>query len=350
VRRPGVVLLRLCAGALLATVGLAPAGLGAGAGRAATSEAAENSLLLLLDASGSMRESAGGGQTRIAAAKAALDDLVGELPETSNVGLRVYGATKDTGCDDTQLVAPVAPLDRGALRRSIAGVTPRGDTPIGASLRAAAKDLEGAPGRTTIVLVSDGEDNCAPPQPCDVARDLAAQGLDLRVEAIGFQVGPAARAQLACIAKVTGGSYLDAPDARALTGQLQALSLRAYRDFVPIGAPITGSADPTAAPEMTPGAWVDELAPGETRSYAVDVTSGERRSHPQRPRWHRVRPWFGEPDGRDLHRLRHGDRRPGGAGRRGRLHPAGCAHPDRPAAVRLRAGGQHPGDPLLPGR
>jgi Ca-activated chloride channel family protein len=196
---------------------------------------------------------------------------VRELPATSNVGLRVYGARKDTGCDDTELIAPVAPLDRASLRRSIAGFSPRGDTPIGASLREAAADLANAPGRRTVVLVSDGEDNCSPPAPCDVARELSKQGFDLRVEAIGFQVNAAARAQLACIAKATGGSYYDAPDSRALTGQLQALSLRAYRDFEPIGAPISGTADAASAPAMTPGPWVDELAPGESRSYAIDV-------------------------------------------------------------------------------
>ena len=110
--------------------------------------------------------------------------------------------------------------------------------------------------------------------PCSWCWTLAEQGLDLRVEAIGFQVGAEARKQLACVAKVTGGSYFDAPDARSLCGQLQALSLRAFRDFKPIGVPITGTPDAASAPEMTPGAWVDELAPGESRSYAIEVTDG----------------------------------------------------------------------------
>jgi Ca-activated chloride channel homolog len=271
VRRSRTLATRLLAGAVFAAVALAPALAGAGPATATTG-AAHNSLLLLLDASGSMRDNAGGGQTRIAAAKQALNGLVSQLPATSTVGIRVFGATKDHGCDDTQLIAPVAPLDRPALLMAIRRFSPRGDTPIGASLRAAAKDLKNAPGRKTVVLVSDGEDNCAPPAPCDVARQLSKQGLDLRVEAIGFQVNAAARAQLACIAKATGGSYFDAPDARALTGQLTALSLRAYRDFQPIGTPITGTADATSAPTMTPGPWVDELAPGESRSYAVDIT------------------------------------------------------------------------------
>ncbi len=221
-----------------------------------------------------MAESAGGGQTKIAAAKKALNSLVTDLPNRSNVGLRVYGATKDHGCDDTTLVSPIGPLDRPGLRQAIRGFQPRGDTPIGRSLKAAANDLKDAPGRKTVVLVSDGEDTCTPPSPCDVARELRKQGVDLRVEAIGFQVGAAARNQLACVAKVTGGSYYDAPDSRALTGQLQALSLRAFRSYEPLGVPITGTPDAAGAPEMTPGAWVDELAPGETRNYTVDVTNG----------------------------------------------------------------------------
>lgn len=259
--------------AVLAPVAATGAGTRSGAA-ASAGEQADNSLLLLLDASGSMREGAGGGRTRIQAAKSALRDLVAELPASSDVGLRVYGATKDTGCDDTTLVAPVRPLDRAGLRRAIDRFQPRGDTPIGASLRAAAKDLRDAPGRRTVVLVSDGEDTCAPPEPCEVAEELAAQGLDLRVEAIGFQVGAAARRQLACIAKATGGSYFDAPDAGALTAQLQALSLRAFRPFRPTGAPVEGAADAAAAPELTPGAWVDDLAPGESKFYRLDVPDG----------------------------------------------------------------------------
>jgi Ca-activated chloride channel homolog len=271
------VLARLCALLTFASVALAPveAVVVATASASATSgTSAKNSLLLLFDASGSMRESAGGGLTKIAAAKRALNDVVRQLPATSNVGLRVYGATKDHGCDDTTLVHPVTQLDRAGLRAAIRGFQPRGDTPIGASLRAAAKDLADKPGRKTIVLVSDGEDTCTPPSTCAVARELKRQGVDLRVESIGFRVNAVARAQLSCVAKVTGGSYYDAPDSRALTGQLEALSLRAFRTFTPLGTPITGTPDAAGAPAMAPGAWVDELAPGETRTYTIDVPDG----------------------------------------------------------------------------
>lgn len=71
-------------------------------------------LLLIMDASGSMNASDGGGGTKIQAAKSALNGVVDALPEDSLVGLRVYGhripnTDKARGCKDTELIAPVGP-------------------------------------------------------------------------------------------------------------------------------------------------------------------------------------------------------------------------------------------------
>lgn len=40
-----------------------------------------------------------------------------------------------------------------------------------------------------IVLVSDGEDTCAPPDPCDIARTLFEQGIFVRIERAGSVYG-----------------------------------------------------------------------------------------------------------------------------------------------------------------
>jgi Ca-activated chloride channel family protein len=53
-------------------------------------------------------------------------------------------------------------------------------TPIGESLRQAAAALP-ADGPRAIGLVSDGIDTCAPPEPCDVAGELAGAGVELAV-------------------------------------------------------------------------------------------------------------------------------------------------------------------------
>jgi len=226
--------------------------------------------LLVLDSSGSMRADDGTGRPKIEAAKAALLQLIDELPDGAPVGLRVYGhrfpnTDRTRGCTDTELLQPVAPLDREALRAAIGSFQATGFTPIGASLEAALNDLGGGAG--TVVLVSDGIDTCAPPSPCAVAQRLAAENVQLRVETVGFQVDPAAVAELSCIADVTGGGYRSVDDAAGL--------LRALREYQVAGIPITGGASAAEAPLLGSGQYRDTIRVGQQRWYAVELEDGE---------------------------------------------------------------------------
>ncbi|WP_327225654.1 VWA domain-containing protein [Streptomyces platensis] len=233
-------------------------------------------MVMVLDSSGSMAGKDGSGSTRIAAARKAVGTVVDALPDGYPTGLRVYGADKPRGCDDTRLAQPVAALDRAGLKRAVARVEPKGDTPIGLSLRKAAADLPRPSGgsigkRTTILLISDGEDTCRTPPPCKVAAQLAASGVDLHIDAIGFQVAGKARAQLECIAKAGNGQYYDAPDARSLARQLQRagqLSADGYRFK---GKRLRGTATRGGAPAMVPGQYLDSIGPNEERYYATDL-------------------------------------------------------------------------------
>ncbi|TCC03653.1 vWA domain-containing protein [Kribbella soli] len=267
--------------ALLAVVGLAIALTSANA--AATPAADPYSpVMVVLDSSGSMKaRDAGGTGTRMDAAKRAVSTMVDGLPAEARVGLTIYGAgtgsagsEKAAGCKDVQVVQPVGAVNKPALKAAVSRAQARGYTPIGQSLRTAAAQLP-AEGQRSIVLVSDGEDTCAPPQPCEVAKELHRQGIDLHVHTIGFRVGAAARAQLACIAQTTGGTYHDADDAGTLTGVLGRVTERALRHYEPVGKPITGTNDPTTAPLVAPGQYVDTLNSQEERFYAVDLKEGE---------------------------------------------------------------------------
>ncbi|MFJ7631130.1 hypothetical protein ACIQZN_32110 [Streptomyces sp. NPDC097595] len=233
---------------------------------------------LVLDLSGSMNQAdAGGGRTRLAAAKQAVTRIIDKAPEQAPLGLRVYGATypgedKKKGCADTQSVLPVATMDRAAradAKSRIAGFEAVGFTPIGVSLRAAAKDL-GTSGERRVILVSDGEDTCAPPPPCEVARELKKQGVDLVVDVIGFRTPRSARTQLKCIADVTGGSYTDSGDGDALTSDLDALFRKEWRTYQATGKPVDGSLDGCRdAPLVTPGQYLDEFTGGRDLYYRV---------------------------------------------------------------------------------
>jgi len=251
-----------------------------GSARAAQSEEEpEPALLLIMDSSGSMNAADGSGGTKIQAAKTALKGVVNALPDDSQVGLRVYGhrvpnTDEKRGCKDTQLVTPVGPLNRGRMKQQIRSFDAKGFTPIGLSLEEGAKDLP-SEGKRTIVLVSDGIDTCAPPPPCKVAKRLSQQGVDLRIDTVGFQVDPRARKELRCIARVAKGSYFDAGSAAELSDRLARLSLRALRTFEVEGTAVTGGSSISSATILESGQFTDTISPGEELYYAVELAEGQ---------------------------------------------------------------------------
>lgn len=236
--------------------------------------------MLVLDASGSMRAPDPGGGTKLDAAKAAVHSFVAAAPPRSRVGLTVYGtgtgssdAEKTAGCADVRTLRGADIIDRAAVNTALDGIEASGYTPIGAALRAAAEALP-KEGPRSIVLVSDGEDTCAPPDPCEVARELERQGARIVVHAIGFGVDGPARKQLTCIAQQTGGTYTDAADGTSLERVLPRVSQAALRTYTPIGAPISGAAAYRDAPIAAPGQYLDTIAQHETKYYALNVPQG----------------------------------------------------------------------------
>jgi Ca-activated chloride channel family protein len=236
--------------------------------------------MVVLDASGSMTGADPAGGSKMDAAKRAVHTFLEAAPDGAPVGLAAYGtgtgnadAERAQGCQDVTVLNPVGPLDRAGLGTAVDGLVPRGYTPIGRSLQVAAEALP-QEGPRSIVLVSDGVDTCAPPEPCDVVRTLAGQGVDLVVHAVGFGVDDEARAQLSCIAQATGGTYTDAPDAGALQRVLPRVTGSALRNYQPAGTPITGAPTVAAAPVAAPGQHLDTIGQKEQRFYAVDVPEG----------------------------------------------------------------------------
>lgn len=244
----------------------------------AVTATSDGRLVLLLDASGSMKETSAGSTTKIEAAKAALGDVVERLPDDAQVGVRVFGATVENrgdagACTDTQNVVPVGPLDKQAVIDAVDEYKPYGETPIGNALKGAAQDL-GSTGKRTIVLLSDGEPTCDP-DPCKVAKELRKSGIDLTVNVVGLNVGGKARSALQCIADAGGGTYygVDQPD--ELASSLVTVAVRALREFQITGDPVSGGATPETALELEPGQYADTVPGGESdRYYTIDKPEG----------------------------------------------------------------------------
>lgn len=246
--------------------------------------------MLVFDASGSMRADDVGGRSRMEVAKEAVTTLVPMLPDDAAVGLMTYGnsdaataADEKAGCQDVKTLVEPTGLDREGLIAAIEGVQPSGYTPIGLSLQKAADALPEAEMRS-IVLVSDGIDECGGPPPCEVAADLSAEHPEMRIHTIGFKAEQAARDELACIADVTGGTFADASDAETLRDELLVKMTRAIQGYATQGQPITGGTTLEDAVDLPPGSYLDVLEHGSpaiddgegfSRFYRLQIAPGE---------------------------------------------------------------------------
>lgn len=229
-------------------------------------------ILFLMDVSGSMNAKLPGGQTKLAAAKQAIKQVAGSLPPGTDVGLRVYGSkisqpksVNPKACQDTDLVMPIGPLDRSKLNHAVDSFKAVGETPIAYSMTKAVGDL-GTSGRRVLVLVSDGEEDCVK-DPCPTAKKLAGSGVDIQFNAVGFDVSDKARKELKCIAGAGGGSYYDANESGSLTESLQKITTRALRPFRMTGSRVSGTPDPSSAPTLEAGQYLDSFPQSTTRRY-----------------------------------------------------------------------------------
>jgi Ca-activated chloride channel family protein len=271
---------RLAAGACALLAALA-AGMAFPAGAVAGEPTGEDApkVDLVLDVSGSMRTRDIDGGTRMAAAKQAFNEVLDATPEEVQLGIRTLGADypgddRKTGCKDTAQLYPVGPLDRTEAKTAVATLSPTGWTPIGPALLKAADDLDGGDGTKRIVLISDGEDTCAPLDPCEVAREIAAKGIGITIDTLGLVPNTKLRRQLSCIAEATGGTYTSVEHADELTDKVNQLVDRAAD---PVVTPVaTEGADACAkAPTLKSGLYTDREEFGQQRWYRVDVEPGQ---------------------------------------------------------------------------
>lgn len=241
-------------------------------------------VVVVLDVSGSMARPGGNGLTLLGGARRAIAELTAALPAGAHVGLRVYGSRyagtdRTLSCRDTRLLVPVGPGNGAAVVQATSRLRPTGDTPIGLALKSAAGDLDSGPAaERVIVLVSDGEDNCSPPDvpPCQVVQGLRRGGVNVRIESVGvaLQGEPAAQRALRCVARRSGGSYYDAADADALSAALERISSETL-GALGAGRRIGGGRTFDRARRITPGAYRTTLTPGGQAWFRFRTRPGD---------------------------------------------------------------------------
>ncbi|MGM0867773.1 MAG: vWA domain-containing protein [Bacillota bacterium] len=187
---------------------------------------------VILDASGSMAQEAGG-NTKMEAAKEEILTFVEGLPEGAKVGLRVYGhkgsnadSAKELSCNSSEIVYPIDAYETSKFQSALDQVTPTGWTPIALALREAQKDLSkfnGESNTNIVYLVSDGIETCDE-DPVTAAKELYDSNLNPIINVIGFNVDAEGQRQLKDIADASEGIYSNVDDQSGLKSELDKIN------------------------------------------------------------------------------------------------------------------------------
>ncbi|MCB1845609.1 MAG: VWA domain-containing protein, partial [Halioglobus sp.] len=182
---------------------------------------------LVLDASGSMRSSKAlvAGKLKMEMAREVMQEIIQSLPDDTEVGLRVYGHRVREGtqgdCQDTELVAPIAKLDRALLGAAVNKVQALGTTPIAYSIGQACGDLAKVSGPKLLVVITDGKEECKGDPEAAVAACRASMD-DLRVDIVGFALADAKdKSDMERAATAGTGRFFDAQDGGALSAAIE---------------------------------------------------------------------------------------------------------------------------------
>ena len=250
----------------------------------------DSKVAVVLDASDSMAEKdTGDGGTRMDAAKKAANDTIDTLADSAQTAVIAYGSeesnapdNRDKGCQDITTLASLGNNKPEDLKDKINGLEPKGYTPIGNAIKKAAEEL-GSSGKRNIILVSDGIDTCAPPPVCDVAEDIAGDGIDLAIHTVGFKVDDKAQKELECISDVSGGTYTSADDTEALTEALTDAAQRVAGNYESAGTPVQLADNATDGFYLGEGLYQSTLPinqesgeDGDDKWFSISVPEGKK--------------------------------------------------------------------------
>lgn len=156
--------------------------------RPASAQESHDSVVIVLDGSGSMEGSMGGGRSKMQAAKAALQRVVSQLDENTHVGILAFGSV-----GAARWLYPLGPVeDFDALKSGIRRIQAAGGTPLGQCIKLGADALledrrqQYGYGSYTLLVVTDGEAN-DPWFVDEYAPEIVARGIRLDVIGVAMK-------------------------------------------------------------------------------------------------------------------------------------------------------------------
>jgi Mg-chelatase subunit ChlD len=165
----------------------------------------EPEVVMIFDASGSMRQPFGSSPSRLDAAKRAAESMIRALPADVDVGLVDFSA-----CGQVRRDKFYPSAQRGALVGEVNGLAPKQGTPLADAIRRAGTVASDS-AASVLVIVSDGGDSCGG-DPCAMARSVKASKPNVTINVIDLSETPQDRQVLQCIASAGGGRLLSPGD------------------------------------------------------------------------------------------------------------------------------------------
>jgi len=193
-----------------------------GAGLTANTFAQEStmqeSIIIVLDGSGSMWGQIEG-VPKLTIARQTLREVLQSVPSNIELGLVAYGHRVKGDCGDIELVVPAASGTADEIIDEVDNMSFLGKTPLGDSVLFAAEELKYTEDKATIVLITDGIETCGA-NICELANSLENLGLDFKAHVVGFGLSEEEGSQISCLANNTGGEFFLANDAPSLVAAL----------------------------------------------------------------------------------------------------------------------------------
>lgn len=242
-------------------------------------------VLFIYDSSGSMWGHQDG-KPKVDLAREVLNQVISGLPPDANMGLVAYGHRQKNACGDIELLAPIGAKSADEIKSIVAGLKPKGITPLSEALATAADAFKGIEGAKMIVLITDGAEECSG-DPCEVTRKLALSGLVVRVNVVGFSLSEKESKQLQCIAKEGTGRYFDVKSKETLASTIKEISQEIKVYVPPPAAPVVPQPSfPTTMPPLD--SVLSEVKPVEEKPLGInllDPANGGFLAKADNPRW-----------------------------------------------------------------
>ena len=201
-----------------------------------TPGASRSAVEVIFDASGSMGRLLPSGESRIDAARGALESLISDaLPDQTPFALRAFGHVAPSSCE-TRLDVKLEPLDRDSALAAVRAIEPKllSQTAIADSLQLAIDDLSGVSGPRTIILITDGAESCGG-DPAAAAAELRAAG-DTSIAIVSLALEADDLAVFESLAAEIGASYVDVGSLEALREAITAALVPVFEVYEAGGA------------------------------------------------------------------------------------------------------------------